>query len=340
MSPQPDYDALLLVSFGGPEGTDEVLPFLENVTRGRNIPRERLLAVAHHYEDFGGVSPINGQNRVLIESLRQAFAAAGIDLPIYWGNRNWHPLLPDTLRRMADDGIQRALSFVTSAYSSYSGCRQYRENIQKARAEVGPKSPRVDKLRVFFNHPGFVQANAQRLRQALQGVPADLRGRTRVFFSAHSIPRSMADGCPYQAQLEEACRLVTEDVGWADWGLVFQSRSGPPSQPWLEPDVCDVIRGLEGSGCGCVVISPIGFLSDHMEVVYDLDAEAAQECDRLGMKLIRAATAGTHPAFVDMVRELVQERLSDSVPKRSLGPWGLFPEQCSADCCLYPRAGA
>ncbi|MCA1614049.1 MAG: ferrochelatase, partial [Acidobacteria bacterium] len=269
-----NYDALLVVSFGGPEGMGEVIPFLENVLRGRNVPRERLEAVAHHYELFGGVSPINGQNRRLIAALRAELDARGPALPVYWGNRNWHPFLADALRQMRDDGVTRALAFVTSAYSSYSGCRQYREDIERARAEVGGDAPAVDKLRVFYNHPGFVSPNAESLRAALAQLPADRRAGARVAFTAHSIPLSMASGCDYHAQLEETCRLVARAAGVTDWRLVFQSRSGPPAQPWLEPDICDHLRALRAEGVRDVVVHPVGFISDHMEVIYDLDTEA------------------------------------------------------------------
>jgi ferrochelatase len=238
------YDALLVVSFGGPEAPDEVMPFLENVLRGRNVPRERMLEVAHHYEMFGGVSPINGQNRALIHALERELSENALDLPVYWGNRNWHPLLADTLRQMRDKGVRRALAFVTSAYSSYSGCRQYREDIERARAAVGEGAPQVDKLRVFYNHPDFIAPNVENLQAALARIPSERRAAAHVAFTAHSIPLSMASNCDYQAQLSETCRLVAEGAGHARWQLVFQSRSGSPAQPWLEPDICDHLREL------------------------------------------------------------------------------------------------
>jgi ferrochelatase len=329
------YDALLFVSFGGPEGMDEVMPFLQNVLRGRNVPPERMRAVAHHYELFGGVSPINEQNRRLIAALEIELAAHGPRLPIYWGNRNWHPLLADTLRQMRDDGIKRALAFVTSAYSSYSGCRQYRENIEAARAEVGADAPVVDKLRVYYNHPGFVEPNVENLRAALAQLPADRRAAARVAFTAHSIPLSMAQGCDYEAQLLETCRLVAAGAAHeTNWRLVFQSRSGPPTQPWLEPDICDHLRALKTEGVNDVVVAPVGFISDHMEVLYDLDTEARQLVADIGLNMIRAATVGTHPAFVSMIRELIMERLDPRAPRRALGTRGTSHDVCPADCCL------
>ena len=242
------YDAILVVSFGGPEGMDDVMPFLENVLRGRNVPRERMLGVAKHYELFGGVSPINGQNRKLIAALRQELETKGPHLPIYFGNRNWHPLLADTLGKMRDDGVKNALAFVTSAYSSYSSCRQYLEDIERARASVGADAPRVDKLRAFFNHPGFIAANVANIQMALQQIPEERRAETQLVFTAHSIPESMAQNCDYEAQLQETSRLVADALGIVKWELVFQSRSGSPAQPWLGPDVCDYLRELHAAG--------------------------------------------------------------------------------------------
>jgi ferrochelatase len=330
----PEYDALLIVSFGGPEGMDDVMPFLENVLRGRNVPRERMLSVARHYEMFGGVSPINLQNRELIAALQQELERNGPKLPIYWGNRNWHPLLPDTLRQMAVDGIQNALAFVTSAYSSYSSCRQYRQNIADAATEVGPTAPRIDKLRSFYNHPLFIAANVDHMRSALSklGDHAD----AELVFTAHSIPESMAANCEYAAQLQETARLIAEALEIDRWRVVYQSRSGAPSQPWLGPDVCEYLRELKTRGVQNVVVAPIGFVSDHMEVVYDLDYEAQQLANDLGLKMIRAATAGTHPAFVKMIRELILERV-DNAPARFLGTCGAGHDVCPADCCLSSR---
>ena len=316
-----DYDALLVVSFGGPEGMDDVIPFLENVLRGRNVPRERMLQVAHHYERFGGVSPINQQNRELIAALGRELESNGPPLPIYWGNRNWHPLLPDTLRKMASDGVQNALAFVTSAYSSYSSCRQYLQNIADAQAQVGPTAPRVEKLRVFYNHPLFIQANVDHIRDAWAQVTDP--ESAHLVFTAHSIPESMAANCDYAMQLKQTATLIAEALIIKNWELVYQSRSGSPSQPWLGPDICDHLKTLREAGVKEVVVAPIGFVSDHMEVVYDLDVEARRVAEEIGMNLVRARTAGTHPAFVRMIRELMLERINDVVPKNI----------CAPDCC-------
>ena len=326
------YDALLVVSFGGPEGMDDVMPFLENVVRGRNVPRERLLGVAHHYEMFGGVSPINQQNRNLIAALKEELRTNGPELPIYWGNRNWHPMLPDTLREMARDGVKNALAFVTSAYSSYSSCRQYRQNIADAQAEVGPggNAPNVEKLRAFYNHPLFIEANLDRIRSAF----SQLRGVVdHLAFTAHSIPESMAANCEYVAQLNETARLIAETLGVKNWKVVYQSRSGSPSQPWLGPDICDHLKQLKSDGLTNAVIAPIGFVSDHMEVVYDLDVEAQSVAKELGMNVVRSATAGTHPLFVKMIRELILERV-DNAPARFVGSRGPAHSVCPVDCCV------
>jgi len=331
----PRYDAVIVVSFGGPEGPDDVMPYLNRVLEGRPIPEERKLEVAHHYQMFGGVSPINAQNRALIDALRLEMAGHGIDLPVYFGNRNWHPLLPDALREMADAGVRRALAFVTSAFSCYSGCRQYRENIRDATGEAGEGSPQVDKIRVFYNHPGFIEANAARIREALEQIPSERRDAARIIFSAHSIPQTMAAGSRYEEQLAETCGLVMDVLERDGYDRVYQSRSGPPHQPWLEPDICDFLEGLEPGSVRDVVIAPIGFVSDHMEVLFDLDTEAREVCEKLGIHMVRAASVGTHPAFVSMVRELIAERLSADVPKRSLGQWGPYPDVCPEGCCAY-----
>jgi ferrochelatase len=335
---QTSYDALLIVSFGGPEGPDEVLPFLENVLRGRNVPRERMLAVAEHYNHFGGKSPINEQNRRLIAALELELAEYGPKLPVYWGNRNWTPLLPDALHQMAADGVKQALAFFTSAYSSYSGCRQYRENIAAAQEIVGPGAPRVDKLRVFYNHPGFIESMVESLRACLAQVPEADRMGAKVLFSAHSIPTAMAANCCYEVQLQEASRLVAEGAGVPreNWELVYQSRSGPPQQPWLEPDIRDRIKALHAA---CVfanlIIVPIGFISDHLEVLYDLDTEAKQLCDELGIRMQRAATVGDHPRFIRMIRELIVERTTGAAERPALGTLPASHDVCPADCCLY-----
>lgn len=336
-----DYDALLLVSFGGPEGPEDVLPFLENVLRGRNVPRERLLEVAEHYHHFGGISPINQQCRDLVAALQQEFSSAGIELPIYWGNRNWHPMLPDTLRQMRDDGVQRALAFFTNMFSSYSGCRQYRENIRDARAAVGPGAPVVDKLRFGFNHPGFIEAMHDRVTDALSRleVAAD---RCPVLFTAHSIPLSMAENCDYELQLRESSQLIADRSGIRNWQLVYQSRSGPPQQPWLEPDVSEVVERLaDEQSIEYLLVVPVGFVSDHMEVLFDLDVEVAELCRKRRIRMARARTVGTHPRFVAMIRELVEERVGGASERAAVGRLGPWHDVCPADCCLYmPRRPA
>jgi protoporphyrin/coproporphyrin ferrochelatase len=357
----PAYDAFLLVSFGGPEGPGDVMPFLANVTRGRNVPPERLASVAEHYWAFGGVSPINQQCRDLLAAVRADFAASGLALPLYWGNRNWTPYLADTVRAMAKDGVRRAVAFVTSAYSSYSSCRQYLEDIEQARAAVGPGAPRIDKIRRFFNHPGFIEPFAGHVNAALATLPAEVRDDAHLVFTAHSIPLAMAEasGPPgdrgrYVAELTEAARLIAERTGAGAhrWSFAYQSRSGPPSQPWLEPDVRDHLGELARSGIRAVVVVPVGFVSDHMEVRHDLDVEAAQAADALGLAFARAATPGTSPRFASMVTELVTERLalpddlagpdttvSDNpepgggAVRAALGNMGVPRQTCPADCC-------
>jgi ferrochelatase len=316
------------------------MPFLRNVTRGRGVPEERLAEVAEHYLSFGGVSPINAHNRALLDALRTEFAAHDIDLPLYWGNRNWKPFVADAVRTMRDDGVMRALVFATSATASYSSCRQYREDLAQARAVAGPGAPDLVKLRHFFDHPGFVAAQADRVRDALRTVPGD----ARLVFTAHSIPQSMnaasgpqANGL-YAAQQRETARLVTEAVrgAGAPFDLVWQSRSGPPQVPWLEPDVNDHLRALAEQGVRAVVVTPSGFVSDHVEVRWDLDEEARATAASVGIEFARAATVGTHPAFVSAIRELVEERLAGAAP-RSLGALGLCGIDCPPGCCPAPR---
>ncbi len=319
------YDALLILSFGGPEKAEDVIPFLENVLRGRNVPRERMLQVAEHYYHFGGKSPINDQNRALIAALRQELKSHGLSMPIYWGNRNWHPLLADTVKQMRADGVRRALAFATSAFGSYSGCRQYREDIERARNEAGDGAPEIDKLRPFHNQPGFIEAVADRIRQALEKVPMERRHAIPIVFTAHSVPLSMAASSPYVAQLEESCGLVCRLLGRSPGTLAYQSRSGPPTQPWLEPDIGDCIRDVASKQETDLLVVPIGFLSDHMEVIYDLDTEAAGLCKELGVNLYRAATVGTHPAFISMIRRLIVDPAA---------------EPCAADCCVSARPAA
>jgi protoporphyrin/coproporphyrin ferrochelatase len=396
------FDALLVVSFGGPEGPDDVMPFLENVVRGKDVPRQRLLQVAEHYELFGGVSPLNSQNRALLTALATEFHAHKLRLPIYWGNRNWHPMLADAVAQMAEDGIKHALAFVTSAFGSYSGCRQYVEDIERAREEVGPDAPQIEKLRLFYNHPGFIEATADRVATAWREIPDQRRDGTLLLFTAHSIPHAAAACSPYERQLREACRLAAELVAsgqWAvasgqtaegrreggegredaespnlqiskssnsnpqslipnplgtcprpnplpkgegttqaracarPWELVFQSRSGSAAQSWLEPDIHDRIRRLPAEGVEQIVVAPIGFLAENMEVIYDIDVEVAELCDELGINMVRAGVVANHPRLVQMVRELVVERLDPASPRLALGPDGPWPDQCPAACC-------
>ncbi len=346
-----DYDAFVLVSFGGPEGTADVIPFLQNVTAGRNIPPDRLEQVAEHYYQFGGVSPINQQSRELIAAIEGDFAARGVALPVYWGNRNWHPYLRDTLAAMAADGVGRALAFVTSGYSSFSSCRQYLNDIDAARRDVGSIAPRVDKLRQYFNHPGYVGSFAAAAAAAIASLsagPLPAHGTTRgtgagdevdLIFTAHSIPASMAEsagpaGGAYQAQLAETARLVAAQLGWQrPWRLAYSSRSGPPSQPWLGPDINDLLAERAAAGSRGVVVVPIGFASDHMEVKFDLDSEAAATADRLGLAYARAATPGTDSRFVSMITDLVLERLDGTAPL-ALGAFGAGPDACPPGCCV------
>ncbi|MHB1536540.1 MAG: ferrochelatase, partial [Acidimicrobiales bacterium] len=317
----------------GPDPPDEVVPFLENVLRGRPVPPERLQEVAEHYYRFGGVSPINAQNRALVAALRSELSAAGLDLPLYWGNRNWHPMLAATVEQMRRDGVRRALAWVTSAYASYSGCRQYQDDLARATAAVGPGAPEITKLRPFYNHPGFVEPLADGLRRAR----SDAGGDAPVLFSAHSIPRVMAKTSAYAAQLTETAGLVAARSGAPEpqWRLVFQSRSGNPAQAWLEPDVLEAIRGLP-PGLESVIVSPIGFVSDHMEVVYDLDILAAKAAWERGLQMVRTATPGTDPRFVRMIRELVTEQLDPPGPVRFLGARAPAPGPCPPGCCPAP----
>jgi protoporphyrin/coproporphyrin ferrochelatase len=345
------YDAVLLVSFGGPERPEDVVPFLENVTRGRGIPRERLAEVGQHYYAVGGHSPINDQCRAFLSAVRGNLDEHGIDLPVYWGNRNWDPFLSDTLATMAADGVRRAAAFVTSAYSSYSGCRQYRENLFDA-VEAVDGAPRLDKLRHYFNHPGFVQANVEATLAGLASLSEPEAAAARLVFVTHSIPTAMAqasgpDGGAYQAQHRSTAALVTEGVRTATgrslgWDLVYCSRSGSPGTPWLEPDVNDHLEALHEAGTRAVVLVPIGFVSDHMEVVFDLDTEAAETAARLGLAMRRAATAGVHPAFVGAVRDLLLERAAaergEPVRRAAVGALGPSWDVCAAGCCPNPRA--
>jgi ferrochelatase len=332
------YDALLFVSFGGPEGPEDVLPFLENVTKGRGVPRERLLAVAEHYHHLGGKSPLNDQNRALIAALKRSFEARGLELPIYFGNRNWSPYLVEAIRDMQRAGVERALAFITSAYSSHSGCRQYLGDIEGARAAV-PGAPLIEPLRRFFNHPGFVDACVERVSAARaeleSSIGADNIARARIVFTAHSIPRSMAQTSDYEKQLLANSQLICERLGHSRWDLVWQSRSGPPEVPWLEPDILDHLRALHAEGTPGVIVAPIGFLSDHVEVLYDLDIEARELADELGLPFARASTVGTHPRFIDTILDLVLERTAGA-PPQSVGPLPARPSVCAPGCCPAP----
>ena len=344
------YDALLLVSFGGPERPADVLPFLENVTRGRGIPPERLEEVGRHYHLFGGRSPINDLNRALLDALRADLAAAGIDLPVYWGNRNWDPFLRDAVEQMAADGVTRAACFVTSAYSSWSGCRQYRENLFAAGDGV-PGAPRLDRLRHYFNHPGFVEPVVDAVLAALTDLPDGVRDEARLVFVTHSIPTSMNDasgpeGGADLAQHQDVAAVVADRVQATSGvarghDLVFCSRSGSPQVTWLEPDVNDHLETLAGAGERAVVLVPVGFVSDHMEVVYDLDTEAVATAGTAGLEVRRASTPGTDPRFVAMVRDLLLERAAaergEGPSRAALGETGPLWDRCPVGCCANPR---
>jgi protoporphyrin/coproporphyrin ferrochelatase len=367
MSDEPDptpYDALLLLSFGGPEGPDDVVPFLENVTRGRGIPTERLKEVGQHYYRFGGVSPINEQNRELLAALRADFAEHGLDLPVHWGNRNWAPYLTDTLRDLAKAGHRRIAVLTTSAYASYSGCRQYRENLADALAALaaeGLEPPRVDKLRHYFNHPGFIGPMTDGVLRSLAELPDEVREGARLVFTTHSIPNAAADasgpveehgdGGAYLREHREVARLIAAAVRAATgtdrpYDLVYQSRSGPPQVPWLEPDICDHLEELHRAGTPAAVIVPIGFVSDHMEVLYDLDTEALDKAAELGLPVRRSATVGADPRFAAAVRELVLERAATergrAVERCALGSLGPSHDLCPVGCCpaRVPRPAA
>lgn len=325
------YQALALVSFGGPEKPEEVLPFLDRVLRGRNVPPERKLEVAEHYHHFGGRSPINAQTRALKAEIERELQRRGIHMPAYWGNRNWHPLLEDTAREMRGQGIERALALVTSAFGSYSGCRQYREDLDRA-TEAAGGGIQFDKIGLFYAHPGFIAAQAERLAAAFDAIPRERQSASRILFTAHSIPLRMAQSSPYAAQLETAAQLTIQAYLYMRpelaalanaWRLVYQSRSGPPSQPWLEPDILAALEQAAAAGARDVVAAPIGFISDHMEVIYDLDYEARDRASALGLNFYRAATVGLHPAFIHMIGELVEERLE-----------GKVIDTCAPDCCI------
>lgn len=336
------FDALLIVSFGGPEKHEDVLPFLENVLRGKNVPRERMLEVAEHYYHFDGRSPINEQTKELIATLEQEFRDHGVKLPVYWGSRNWHPFLAETLKQMQADGIRHAAALVTSAFGSYSGCRQYREDIARAQQAAGTQNLLIEKLPNFCDREEFIATMVDRVKTAMQQLPPAERSGAgdskaersgagpikaeQLIFTAHSIPISMAESSPYVRQLKEASARVAAACGISNWTLVYQSRSGPPSQPWLAPDICEYLREQHAAGVRSVIICPIGFISDHMEVLYDLDTEARALCDQIGMKMVRAGTAGSHPRMISMLRDMVLNAVASPV----LG-------YCEAGCCPAPQ---
>jgi protoporphyrin/coproporphyrin ferrochelatase len=337
--PSHDYDALLVVSFGGPEGPEDVLPFLDNVFRGLRVSPETVSHVAKRYEAFGGVSPINAQTRAFIKALQHELDAHGPALPIYWGNRNWHPLLTDTLAQMAHAGVRRALAYVTSTFGSYSSCRKYRENLYEAVKDL-PDPPRIDKLRAGYNHPGFIEAMSDRVAAALKTLPRAERASAPLLFTAHSLPESMANASPYRQQLNQSCELVSSAVGHERWQLVYQSNNASYGrEPWLAPDISEALRSVKDAGATAAVVAPIGFVCDHMEVVLDLDVQAAGVAQDIGLRMIRAGTVGTHPAYVAMVRELMIERITGDAPRRTLGTADLSHDRCPADCCLSGRPG-
>ena len=361
------YDGILLAGFGGPEGQDDVIPFLRNVTRGRGIPDERLEEVAHHYRHFDGVSPINAQNRALKAALEAELARRGIDLPVYWGNRNWSPYLDDAVRDAATAGDTNLLALATSAYSSFSSCRQYREDFARVLTDTDlAGTVSIDKVRQFFDHPGFVQPFIDGVRAAVAGFLGDgvAPEAVRVLFSTHSIPtadaersgprdgdalhRDLGEGGAYAAQhlavAEVVMAAVAAEIPGAErigWDLVYQSRSGPASQPWLEPDVNDVIAQLPAAGVQAVAIVPVGFMSDHMEVLWDLDTEAMEAAEEAGIRAVRTPTPGVDPVFVSGLVDLVEERLSGTPASErphatGLGPWF---DVCRPACCENVRAG-
>jgi protoporphyrin/coproporphyrin ferrochelatase len=335
--PRSGFDAILVLSFGGPECRDDVIPFLENVLRGRNVPRRRLLDVAEHYYHFGGVSPINQHCRELISGLRVELDRHDIGLPIYWGNRNWRPFLVDTLKQLQQDGCQHVLTYVTAGFSCYSGCRQYREDITKALGELQEPGLRIEKLRGFYNHPDFVRVIGESVARESQLLQDGTRDQPYVVFTAHSIPETMARSSDYERQLNETCRLVADylDLQRDNWSLVYQSRSGRPQDPWLEPDILDFLRGLPQKDIQRLVICPVGFLSDHMEVLFDLDEEAADLCSKIGITMRRARCPGNDARFIAMIRKLFQERLQGAA-RQCTGQFGPQPDHCPDDCCPGP----
>ena len=330
--PARHYDAVLVVSFGGPEGPDEVMPFLDNVLRGLPISPAGKARIAERYHRFGGVSPIGAATREFVAALGRTLAERGPRIPVYLGNRNWRPMLRDTIVRMAEDGIRSALVHVTSTFSSYSGCRRYREDLFDAVKGVAD-APRLDRMRAGYNHPGFIAAFAERLREAMAGFPPE-EPAPPLLFTAHSLPLSMARGCDYEEELRESCRLAAEAAGAAEWELAYQSENAAYGEPWLRPRLEDALRTMRDAGHPGVVVAPIGFVCDHLEVVFDLDVEAMETARALGIRMARAGTVGTHPAYVGMVRDLLAERMTETPERPALGGRGPRPDFCPPDCCL------
>jgi ferrochelatase len=334
------FDAVLLVSFGGPQGLDDIRPFLANVLRGRRVPPDRVEEVARHYERFGGVSPITRLTRQQAAGLQERLDRDGLPLPVYVGMRNWHPFLADTLREMSGAGIRRAVGLILAGFRSWSSCGQYRDNVLAARRELraaGHPDVEVSYVGDWHAHDRFIEAWAARAAAALDALPASERDRARLVFTAHSIPLSMAHTCDYVAQLREASRLISKQVASDNWEVVFQSRSGPPAQPWLEPDICDRIDSLGSEGLTHVCAVPLGFLSDHVEVAYDLDCEAAARANAAGISFVRAETVGTCPVFVSAVGDLIRERVEDRSERSCIGELPAMPDECPADCCPRPQ---
>jgi ferrochelatase len=314
------FDAVLIISFGGPQGPDDVRPFLANVLRGRRVAPERVEEVAHHYELFGGVSPITAITRRQADGLAARLAAAGHPLPVYVGMRNWHPFLADTFREMRSAGVRRVVAFIAAAQHSYSSCEQYRENVTTARTELRESGNDVDVVYAgsWFDHPQFIAANAAHVREAVRRLPPDLRGAARLVCTAHSIPVAMAERSRYREQLQETARLVAREAGIAEWAVVYQSRSGRPQDSWLEPDVCDYLRRERASGLSAAVIAPVGFVCDHIEVLYDLDTEAAQVCREIGLPMVRAEAVNDDPLFLDMMADVVLNTVRTYAARRPL----------------------
>lgn len=328
------YQALLLLSVGGPETPEDVWPFLRAVAEGKNIPESRLAAVAERYFSIGGRSPHNAAVRALLAELATQLSREGPPLALYWGNRYWHPTVEEALQQMADDGIERALALALSPFGSYVSCRAYKEALERARQKV-PGAPEIGKLRLFYNHPLFIEAAVLRIQQTLESVSKDeVKENLRVLFSAHSLPVAMAENGPYVRQFTESARYVAESLGWEEYDCVYQSRSGPPSQPWLEPDICDYLQNLATTGfCGTVLVMPLGFVVENMETAYDLDVQACSLAEELGLRFLRAGTVAPARPFLEMVRELVLERLDPTLPRRVVGKSEPWPDECLPDCC-------